>query len=127
MVLLSHTSTSILPLSSRDVFNMESIYLPKLFVNCNFHTHRDVTLDMSPTPPSLSTSAAVFIASSLETLYLLHNKCQDSFPIIFDTGASLAVHFFDKNDFVCNIRPLANHRLGGLANRLNIEGISTVK
>ena len=94
--MLSHTSTLILPLSSRDVFNMESIYLPKLFVNCNFHTHRDVTLDMSPTPPSLSTSAAAFIASSLEKLYLLYNKCQDIFPIIFDTGASLAVHFLIK-------------------------------
>ena len=96
MVLLSHTSTSIIPLSSRDVINMESIYLSKLSVNCNFHTHRDVTLDMSPTPPSLSTSAAAFIASSLEKLYLLYNKFQDSFPIVFDTGVSLSVHFLIK-------------------------------
>ena len=96
MALLSPISTSILPLSFKDIFDMESICFLELSVNCNFHTHRDVTLDMSPTPPSLSTSAAVFIASSLETLYLLHNKCQDSFPIIFDTGASLAVHFLIK-------------------------------
>mgnify|MGYP004204804165 CR=1 FL=1 len=123
---LSHTSNSILPLSSRDVFDMESICLLESSVNCNFHTHRYVTLDVSPTPSSLRISATAFIYFSLENVHLLYNKCQDSFPVIFDTGASLAISF-DKNDFVGNIRPLTNHRLEGLANELTIEGVGIVK
>ena len=64
-----------------------------------------MTLDVSPTPPSLRSSAIAFIASSLENVHLICNRCQDSFPVIFDTGAGLAI-YFDKNDFVGGIRPL---------------------
>ena len=34
---------------------------------------------------------------------------------------------FDKNDFVGDIRPLANYKLGVFANGLTIEGIGSVK
>ena len=47
-----------------------------------------------------------------------------SFPIIFDSGASLAITF-DRSDFVGPIRPLSSH-LGGLASGLAIKGIGTV-
>ena len=44
----------------------------------------------------------------------------------FYTGASLAISF-DKNDFVGEIRLLANYRLEDLDNGLTIEGIGNVK
>ena len=48
-----------------------------------------------------------------------------TFPVIFDSGASLAISF-NESDFIGSIRPLDNHQLGGLANGLKIEGIGTV-
>ena len=48
------------------------------------------------------------------------------FLSFFYTGASLAI-YFDKNDFVGDIRPLANYILVDLDNGLTIEGIGNVK
>ena len=48
-----------------------------------------------------------------------------SFPIFFDTGASFVISM-DKSDFVGPIHPLTNHKLGGLANGLDVKVIHTV-
>ena len=46
--------------------------------------------------------------------------------MISDTRASLSISF-DKNEFIGPIRTLSNHRLEGLANGFDIEGIGTAK
>ena len=46
------------------------------------------------------------------------------FPIIIDSGASLAISF-NNSDFIDTIHPL-NQKLGELANGLDIKGIGTV-
>ena len=92
----------------------------------HFYTHRNITLNLSPTQPSLSTSVITLLASSLEDVHLPYNKCQGTFPTIFYLGSSFTISF-DKSYFVSNIRPLANNRPKGLANWLTVEGIGVIK
>ena len=46
--------------------------------------------------------------------------------MIFDSGAKIGISF-GKNDFVSPVRPLSNYKDGGLANKMEITGIGTVK
>ena len=49
------------------------------------------------------------------------------FPILFDSGASVAISGF-KEDFVSELnRPKTDIRLGGMANGMPVEGIGKVK
>ncbi len=57
---------------------------------------------------------------------LLHASSSAKFPVIFDSGATLAISP-DKNDFAGAIRPLHNRHLGGMANGLIIEGIGRIE
>ena len=51
---------------------------------------------------------------------------KDKQPVIFDTGASLAITF-DKSDFDGSLTvPKGDLRLGGMANGLKIEGLGSV-
>ena len=53
-------------------------------------------------------------------------KAKDKQPVIFDTGASLAITF-DKTDFDGPLTvPKGDLRLGGMANGLKIEGVGSV-
>ena len=85
-----------------------------------------MTLDISSSCPALSTSDATFVDSSMANVNLLYNSVKYSFFVIFDTGDSLDTSF-DKNNFTGPITTLSNHRPGGLADGLDIEGIGTVK
>ena len=91
---------------------MNSICLPEYSSNCDFYTYIDMTLDVSSNFPTLSPNSATLFASSMANLNLLYSSVKDSFSVIFDTGAILAISF-DKNDFVGPIITLSNHRLGG--------------
>ena len=121
-----YDSVSVLPPSLNDVFKIDDICLPEYFVNCDFHTHKDVTLDVSSTSPALSSITSAYIASSMTNVNLLFSGARDSFAVIFNTGTSLAISF-DEHDFVGPIRPLTNYMLVGLANGVAIEGNGTVK
>ena len=105
---------------------MDIICFPKYSVNYDFHIYNELTLDVSSNCPALNISGADVVASCMTNVNLLYNSMKDSFSIIFDTGASLAISF-DKQYFVGPIMPLSNHRFGGLANGLDIEGIVAMK
>ena len=71
---------------------------------------------------------AAFTASKyMGEVDLLSQVKSQVFPVIFDSGATLAITP-NKQDFVGAIRPLAvATQLGGLANGIQIEGIGLVK
>ena len=57
----------------------------------------------------------------------LSSSINKKFPIIFDSGASVAISGF-KNDFVSDIQePSSEIRLGGMANGMLVKGIGKVK
>ena len=58
-------------------------------------------------------------------MYLLYQCDNTRFPVVFDSGASLAITM-NKSDFVGPICPLTNRWLGGLTNGLDIKSIGTV-
>ena len=122
---LDQVDHSLPSLLLRDPFDISCICLPETSVNCNYHTHRDVTLDVNP-HLELAPSPKALIAATMGQVNLSYGPSSSGFPVIFDTGASLAITF-EKSDFVGPIRPLFNHCLGGLANGLNIAGIGTVR
>ena len=107
-----------------DIFDVKNICLPEATVQCDHHTSYDVTLDTFPVP-ALSPTPQSLIATALGDVNLKYSCAISSFPVIFDSGASLAITF-DRSDFVGTIRPLSNQYLGGLANGLEIKGIGTV-
>ena len=116
------TPCSLIP--QNDILDVSSICLPETTVQCDYHTSYDVTLDTTPAP-TLSPTPQGLIATALGYVNLKYSCAISSFPVIFDSGASLAITF-DESDFVGAIRPLSNQYLGGLANGLEIKGIGTV-
>ena len=54
---------SVLPPSLNNVFNIDDIYLPEYSVNYDFHTHKDMNLDVCSTSPTLGSIAVEYIAS----------------------------------------------------------------
>ena len=100
-----YAPNSSIPSSLNDILDIDSICLPEYSVNCNFHTYKDATLDISSSCPALSTSGAAFIDSIIANVSLLYNSVKDSFSMIFDTGASLFIQF-DKNDFAGPVKPI---------------------
>ena len=78
--------------SLSDILDMDSICLLEYSVNFDFHTYKDVTLDVSSNYPALNTSGATFVASSMANVNLLYNFVKDSFSVMFDTGLVLPSH-----------------------------------
>ena len=77
--------------------------------------------------PSDVPSPVACTAGLLGSIDLLPETLDDMFPIIFDTGASLAISPC-VDDFVPgSIKKLHNRYLGGLANGLPISGVGTVR
>ena len=103
------------------IFDMSDCCLPEVTVRCDHHTSFDVVPSSvqayDPSPKGL-------IGASMGTVDLLYKCDNTSFPVVFDSGASLAISMY-ASDFVGPIRPL-NRTLGGLANGLDIKGIGTV-
>ena len=74
-----YDAVSILLPSLNGVFNIYGIFLPEYSVNYDFHTHKDVTLDVSSTSPTLSSTAVSYIVSSISNVNLLYSGARDSF------------------------------------------------
>ena len=120
VIIPSHSS-----FGNDDVFNISDICLLEISVDCDFHTYKDVTLDVAHNPsPYLSTKEC--LATSMKSVDLMYRNPNSGFSIIFDTGASLGISF-DNKYFVGPIRPLSNHNLGGLSGGMEISGIGVVK
>ena len=63
----------------------------------------------------------------MERVDLYTNSLPTSFPVIFDTGASLAISP-SKTDFTGTIKMFDEDRfLGGMADGMRIEGVGQVK
>ena len=110
-----------IPTPSNGIFDMSDLCLPEHTVRCDHHTSLDVVpssvQDGDPSPKGL-------IGASMGVVDLVYKCDNSSFPVVFDSGASLAISM-NAADFVGPIRPL-NRTLGGLANGLDIKGIGTV-
>ena len=120
---LDHFYDQVSSLPYNDLFNISSIYLPEVSVYCGYESHSDVTLDVTSTcGPSYGATA--LLSTPMGDVNLMHTA-SSAFPVIVGSGASLRI-FFAKSDFIGPIHPLENHRLGGLTNGLNIDGIGTV-
>jgi len=102
--------------------------------NTNIIKNEIVTIDISDIPPSTNPSAltAASIESLLDeygpALYLSPaTSTTSAFPIIFDTGASLAISPCAEDFEHGKINPLPSPlKLGGMANGLSISGIGIV-
>ena len=99
-----------------DFFDVTSLCLPELSVNCAYHTSYDVTGDVCPSLAPCS-SPKDLLATCMAPVDLLYPSI-DSFLVIFDSDASLSISF-EKSEFVGHICPF-NNWLGGLANGLKI-------
>ena len=77
--------------SLNDIIDTDSICLLEYSINCDFHTYKDVALEVSSNYPALSTRGTTFVASSMDNVNLLYNSVKDSFSVIFDTGDSLTI------------------------------------
>ena len=75
---LYDTNLSI-PSSINNIINMDSICLPEYYVSCDFHTYKDMTLDVSYNFPALSTNGAAFVVSSMSDVNLLYNSVKKQF------------------------------------------------
>ena len=83
--------------------------------------------DLVPTPSNLPTAMAynASLTGRIDPLQL--SKDNPSFPIVFDSGASLAISG-NKDDFIGPIRGFSEvRRLGGMAGGMLIEGIGDVR
>ena len=77
---------------------------------------------MFPSPHALSV-ASTFLGE----VDLLSQSRAQTFPVIFDSGATLAISP-NKGDFIGGVKPMiGNSKLGGLANSAKIAGYGTVK
>ena len=68
-----YDDVSVLPPSLNDVFNINDICLPEYSFNCDFHTHKDVTLDVSSISTVLSSIAFSYISSSIANISSLYS------------------------------------------------------
>ena len=100
-----------------DIFDIFSLCLLEHTLDFDFHTYLDVTSH------EISRDLAACMVADLSCVNLLPVDATVIFPMIFDSGASLAISFV-KEDFVGPIHPLKNRQLGGLTNRLNITSIT---
>ena len=79
-----------------DFFDVNSLCLPEVSVNYVYHTSYDVTRDVCPffAPCPIPKRLLATFMAPVDLFY----PSTDSFPVIFDSGASLAISF-DKFDF----------------------------
>ena len=112
----SNTPTS----TNFDPFCFDTITSKRFVVNC----HNDAASDLFKPESNIAPSFNAHTHLLRPDAFLSFK--QSRHPIIFDTGASLAITF-DKNDFEGPIQsPNRPMKLGGMANGLEIEGIGTV-
>jgi hypothetical protein len=87
----------------------------------------DATVDSDPTPSTDIISPVAFNACLLGKVDLLPSSTTSSFPVIFDSGASLAISP-SLQDFSGPITKFTeDKRLGGMANGMLIEGIGNIQ
>jgi hypothetical protein len=93
------------------------LFRPNIFIDCT--GHKDSHLQ--PSKPGLNAAL-----QGVNFLDCLAPSRLNRFPVIFDSGASIAISG-NKGDFVGTLRPPARElRLGGMARGAKVEGIGTV-
>jgi hypothetical protein len=106
-------------IASLDFLSFPDLFPPTPFIDCTQHNE---LWHGSPSQPGLNAALG-----GINFLDCLAPSSLNRFPIIIDTGASIAISG-NKNDFVGSIRPpLQDLRLGGMAQGAKVEGIGAVK
>ena len=93
------------------------------YVNCCYHNDDTPTIQNCPSPNAYVALERGGIPMSFDDTT---SPSESSFPVIFDSGASLAISP-NKGDFVGPIETLSNLKLGGMANGMIIEGKGIVE
>ena len=94
-------------------------------VNCDHHQDKffEPAINFCPTPRIYNALTTGNIGPS----FINPITSIKEFPIIFDSGASVAISGF-KEDFISTLNsPKKEIRLGGMANGMPVEGIGNVK
>jgi hypothetical protein len=100
-----------------DFLHLQSVFPSTGFVDC---TEEHATFG-HPSRPGMNAALA-----GVNFLDCLAPSCLNRFPVIFDSGASIAITG-NKGDFVDVLHPPARElRLGGMARGAKVEGIGTV-
>jgi hypothetical protein len=108
-------------LPSLDLFQLDGLCTAPLVVDCTHLTSSDDLSDPIPSKPGLN--AAIQGIHYMDCLAPSH---LNRFPVIFDSGASVAISG-DRNDFVGALQiPFRDLRLGGMAQGAKVEGIGVV-
>jgi hypothetical protein len=107
---------------SLDLLRLDDLYDVN-YVNCAFNCHEVPSASNCPSPMAYNATAQGGIDT---TIYDDPGGIAACFPIIFDSGASLAISP-SKADFVGAIKPTPGLRLGGMANGMIIEGKGIVE
>ena len=108
------------PEKSFDPFKFDMLTAPHVHVHCS-PSQTNLDDDLSSIP--LSYNASQFMGK----VDLFGTSLPGKFPVIFDSGASLAISP-DKQDFSGPIEMFDyDRRLGGMAKGMRIEGVGTIK
>ena len=111
-----------LPDDPFDFLELDELYKVK-YVDCDFNCHELPSAANCPSPTAYNTSVQGGIDTSL---FDDPGGIAECFPVIFDSGASLAISP-SRSDFVGAIKPTPGLRLGGMANGMIIEGKGIVE
>ena len=96
-------------------------------VDCNnsLEDSFEYAISHCPSPKICNALVGENIDSSL--FHPLSSSVNKKFPIIFDSGASVAISGY-RNDFISDLKePSSEIRLGGMANGMLVKGIGNVK
>jgi len=105
-----------------DLLDLDALYNVK-YVDCDFNCHELLSAESCPSPTAYNTS----VQGGIDTpLFDDPGGIAEYFPIIFDSGASLAI-LPSRSDFVGAIKPTPSLRLGGMANGMIIAGKGIVE
>jgi hypothetical protein len=109
-------------------FNFQTLTSPNHHIPAHHHQHASIDFGLEGSEPTILPHAyTVLTAPTLGTvdLYPIHSL-PSSFPVIVDSGASLAVSP-SEHDFVGPINYYASERrLGGMAGGMKIKGVGRI-
>jgi len=127
-----------LPILPDDWLRLEELCVGETEVDCVHETSHDILSRLESNPDGgeqqlfLTPTLRGTTSMTIDTVFAGPNAFltvvgSESFPVIFDSGASLAISG-NREDFVGDlVTPKTDLRLGGMAQGMKIEGIGTLK
>ena len=107
-------------LPSLDLLQLDDLFHETLEINC-------VETNLPPSTPPSHLGLNTALNGNINFLDCLNPSQLNRFPVIFDSGASVAITG-NRNDFVGQLQsPLGDQCIGEMAQGAKVEGIGTVK